>query len=148
MKRITELVESAAALPRPAAAPAGSPESLADALTARMLAEPAIDRLVPKDKREMMQTNHVNHFRYMDSLAGIYSPDSFVQTVVWAMSAYRAHGFAIGYWDRMLRHCLDVLKENSPAAHDGIAAQYRWILEHLGDLEPLTAPESEKENAV
>lgn len=141
MTTITELVQDAEAISAPVSTSCDDViDVLSAKITSRMLDEPDIDELVPESKLSMMRDNHVNHLRYMESLPCVYTPQSFVQTVIWAMSTYRGHGFAIGYWDKMLRHCLEVLAEDAPETYAATAPFYEWILRNLDALDPLTAP--------
>lgn len=146
MQDISDLIASASTLPRPetveGAGPPPSLSNLARQLDDRMLAEPDIDRLVPPEKQPMMRENHRNLTMYMETNLELFDPTSFVNTVIWAMTTYRSHGFAVGYWDKMLPHCIDLLGKVATPQSDHAVAYYRWIHMNLDSLAELTRPEA------
>ncbi|WP_018125517.1 hypothetical protein [Desulfovibrio oxyclinae] len=141
-----EFLKDSLALDRPAAPEAVSSQdihlSMAPALNERMEKEPDLDLIVPFEKRGMMRENHINHFRYMHSVARVFSHGDFVETVAWAMRTYRGHGFALEYWRRMLPHCIELCQSRLPLQESRfLVGLYEWILGNIQELDPLTAPE-------
>ncbi len=79
----------------------------------------------------MMEDNHRNHARFMESLMALYSPEVLVDTVLWVFRAYRAHGFQLTYWPAQLDTWVDVLRSHLSAdAFKEIYPFYHWMIVH------------------
>ena len=92
------LIESASAITPPSQATSQSLTGLADAmaseLSRRMLEKDNLEELIGKDNQSLMVMNHENHFNYISTLASLYDPVSFVETVIWVFRTYIARGFS------------------------------------------------------
>ncbi len=127
------LLDSAAKLKQPSAKSAKEYSEHRDKLAAEMNiimnARKDIDKMIGQDNKEMMQDNHRNHARFMESLFVAYSPETFVKTVIWVFKAYRSHGFNISYWPAQLDTWVELLKkELSPEAFEEIYHFYNWMI--------------------
>ncbi len=80
----------------------GKLELCAAELTAALRVRSDLEDLIGEGNMGVMEMNHTNHFRYMNSLAALYDPTSFVETVLWVFRTYRARGFNVQYWEVML----------------------------------------------
>lgn len=139
MNTYESLVAEAARLPQAEAAVADEIEveahGLGAALDRAMLASGRVEELVGEGNLEMMQDNHRNHFHYMASVLRLPDAESFVDTVLWVIRTYRAHGFAPGYWEAMLPAALTVLGERvSTEAIRAATPYYKWLLERFPAL--------------
>ena len=77
----------------------------------------------------MMEDNHRNHARFIESLFYAYNPSVLVDTVLWVFRAYRSHGFQLTYWPAQLDTWVEVLrKELSPEAMEAVYPFYRWMI--------------------
>ncbi len=75
-----------------------------------------------------MEDNTRNFTRFMESLFYAYKPEIFVETVLWAVRTYRAHGFPQVYWPANLGTFIEVNHEAlSASAFAEIYPFYRWI---------------------
>ena len=107
-------------------------EALAVAITDRLLARHDIDRLVGPENQEMARTNGRNFPRFMTALMGQYNPQVLVNTCVWAMKTYQAHGFLPAYWPAHLDLWVETLgRELSPKAAAEIVPFFSWILVNI-----------------
>jgi hypothetical protein len=128
-----ELIQSAAGLKQPSPEATAEYSSKADAM-ATMLNErfgrrTDIVHLIGEGNLEMMQGNHRNHYRFMISLFGHYSPEVFTETVLWVFRAYHNHGFQLTYWPAQLDAWLEIFKaELSPECFDQIYPFYHWMI--------------------
>ena len=120
-------------------------ESCAAALTQAMKLVPELDSLVGEGNLEVMETNHGNHFRYMNATTSLFDPISFVETILWVLRTYRARGFSVRYWEFMLPRASDILSRHlDPAHYEEIKPFYDW----LGGNVPAVARLGEKESSV
>ena len=104
----------------------------AAALNAAMTAMPDFAGLVGPGNENLARSNHLNHFRYMASLAAVFDPTSFVEAVVWVLRTYRAQGFILAYWDRMLPQAMQILSEDlSPEHAAEVLPIYQWLMDHM-----------------
>ena len=79
--------------------------------------------------RAMMEDNHRNHARFMETLFCAYNPAVLVDTVLWVFRAYRSHGFQLTYWPAQLDTWVGVLRrELSPQAFAEIYPFYHWMI--------------------
>lgn len=85
-------------------------EAFAAELNTYMDGRENLEELIGRDNKELMHSNHVNHFRYISSLAGLYDPQSFVETIIWVLRTYISHGISEHYWNVMLPACVDILR--------------------------------------
>ena len=130
-----QLVHSARAL-RPPSAPAfeaysAHQASLAEGVTAALLARPDLHRLIGEGNESMMRDNHRNHARFIASLGAGWDPDVLVDSVLWVFRAYTAHGFGPTYWSAQLNGWLDGIdRELGAEAATELAPLYEWMLLH------------------
>ncbi len=110
-------------------------EVMVQQLNELMLAVPGIDEIVPTEKQEMMQDNHHNQFRFMDSVYRSFSPEVLVNTMIWAFTTYRSHGFGVRYWDDLFPNILEVYRTRlSGPAYNELAPFYLWMNAHKADF--------------
>jgi hypothetical protein len=103
-------------------------EHLAAEMNRIMGGRPDIEYMVGGN-RAMMEDNHRNHARFIESLFFAHNPSVLVDTVLWVFRAYRSHGFQLTYWPAQLDTWVEVLrKELSPEAMEGIYPFYRWMI--------------------
>lgn len=103
-------------------------ERIAAEVNSLMKARPDLDRLIGPDNVAMMEDNHRNFARFTESLFLEFNPEVLVETVIWAISAYKAHGFKLTYWPAELDKFIEVLRgELSPEAFESIHPIYKWI---------------------
>ena len=77
----------------------------------------------------MMEDNHRNHARFMESIFTLYNPAVFVDTVLWVFRAYRSHGFQLTYWPAQLDTWVEVLRRKlSPEAFREVYPFYNWMI--------------------
>lgn len=132
----TGLKKSAAALreasPQAASAFGSVVEACAADLTQSMKLVPHLESLVGEGNLEVMETNHVNHFRYMSATCALFDPESFVETVLWVLRTYRARGFSVRYWDVMLPKAMEILGSRLiPSDYEEIRPLYEWLLDNI-----------------
>ncbi len=137
------LLESAARLRQPDPGAAGEfngkRDILAERLNRTMTARPDLERLIGRDNRKMMEDNSRNFMRFMDSMYQGYSPEVFVETVLWVFRAYRAHGFQTTYWPANLDTCVEILREElSPDAFQSVYPFYDWLIVNVPVFVKLT----------
>lgn len=78
----------------------------------------------------VMENNHENHARFMQSLFMNYDPETFVNIICWVYRAYRSHGFNPDYWPLQLSTWLALYREHlSKETYEAIVPLYRWILD-------------------
>ena len=103
-------------------------------------------RLIGTKNFSMAEDNNRNFARFMDSLFSDYSPDVFVDTVLWVFRAYRSHGFQTTYWATNLNIWVDMLKDRLPGeAFNQIYPFYNWLIINIPIFTSLTdedVPES------
>ena len=118
-------------------------EKLSAQGSARLAQREDLDRLVGKGNRDMAEDNNRNFPKFMESLFSNYSPEVFVDTVLWVFRAYRSHGFHTTYWATNLNLWIDMLKtELTPGAFDQIAPFYNWLIINIPQFTALTDPGS------
>lgn len=129
----SELIGSASGIHVPsteAAAEFRSKRELISSKVSQMLAgRPDLERLIGPGNQAMMEDNHRNHGRFMESLFHRFSGETLVETVLWVFRAYRAHGFHLSYWPAQLDAWVAVLqKELSEPAFQEIYPLYHWMI--------------------
>ncbi len=127
-----ELLKSARKLKQPSKEAAGEFTEKVDRIALgvidRMNNRPDLDKLIGDNNRSMMEDNTRNFTRFMDSLFHEYKPGVLVETVLWAVRTYRAHGFLQAYWPANLDTFVEVNRENlSESAFAEIYPFYKWI---------------------
>ncbi|MBR9973973.1 MAG: hypothetical protein KFF77_00185 [Bacteroidetes bacterium] len=107
----------------------GRRELLAASFNQRFSTRPDLEQLVGAGNMLMMENNHRNHLRFMESMFTRWNPEVYVDTILWVYRAYRAHGFRLAYWPAQLDAWIELFrKELSPEAFAEIEPYYRWIL--------------------
>jgi hypothetical protein len=103
-------------------------ERLAAEMNRSMGARPDVDYMVAGNLA-MMEDNHRNHARFIESLFYAYDPAVLVDTVLWVFRAYRSHGFQLTYWPAQLDTWVEVLRrELSPQSMEEVYPFYRWMI--------------------
>lgn len=103
-----------------------------------MLARPDLDALIGPDNRPMMLDNHKNHALYFESMLLTYDAELHLDTVLWVLRTYMAHGFAKEYWAVQLPVWSAAIEAELPGE---TAAQirpfYDWLAANLDALAEL-----------
>jgi hypothetical protein len=95
----------------------------------RMLEREDIHELVGAKNLEMMENNHANHLRFMESIFKQFHAKVLVETILWVFRAYRSRNFHVNYWVAELNVFVEVLKKQlSPEAFDAIYPMYHWMI--------------------
>lgn len=98
-----------------------------------------LDKLIGENNFSMAEDNNRNFARFMDALFTEYSPEVFVDTVLWVFRAYRSHGFQTTYWAANLNIWVDILKEElSKKAFEQIYPFYNWLIINIPTFTNLT----------
>ena len=120
----------------------GKVELCAAELTAALNARPDLEELIGAGNMSVMEMNHINHFRYMNSLAALYDPKSFVETVLWVFRTYRARGFNVKYWEIMLPEAMIILRQHLGDAHyHELGQYYEWLHANIQTFASLSETE-------
>lgn len=110
-------------------------ERIVEQVDALMLARPDLDALIGALNRPQMQRNHLNHSLFMEALFADYDASRLLETVLWVLPAYQAHGFKQGYWDAQLAAWQTALAEQlDPEVWQQISPIYAWIRKHLDTI--------------
>lgn len=133
------LIAKAAELTKPSTAAAGEygerGQALASAVTSRLGSRPDLAELIGPDNVELMADNHANHVLYMESVFHSFNPGLFVETLIWVVRTYLAHGFSPDYWRVQLPLFREAADENLSAETVAeIEPFYRWLEDHLDEL--------------
>ena len=114
--------------------------ALAGSLNRRMAARQDLIALIGSGNAELMEVNHSNHFQYIASLALLYDATTMVETVIWVIRTYTAHGFSLRYWDIMLPEASQVLLEHLPPEQfREVQVIYAFISRHFTDFATIAA---------
>lgn len=127
-----ELLATAALLPQPSKSAAeeyaAKGERLAAEMNRIMGARPDAAYMVGGNLA-MMEDNHRNHARFIESLFLAYNPAVLVDTVLWVFRAYRSHGFQLTYWPAQLDTWVEILRrELSEESMQEIYPFYHWMI--------------------
>lgn len=138
-----QLILSAQEIEQPSEQTAAALDRIAEicaaALTAYMLEQKNWAELIGPGNLEVMEANHLAHFRYMASIAHLFDATSFVETVLWVFRTYRARGFQVAYWQNMLPKSKRILKQLcEPAVYDQIRPIYDWLITHIPSFKELS----------
>lgn len=107
---------------------AGKSDLLVSKMNSVMSQRKDILEIVGENNLDMMRDNHSNHARFMASIFNQYSPEVFVETILWVFRAYRSHGFTTNYWAAQLNLWIDIIKlDLSPEAISEIIPYYEWM---------------------
>ncbi|MBN2344651.1 MAG: hypothetical protein JXX29_13725 [Deltaproteobacteria bacterium] len=88
-----------------------------------------VNNLVGEKNIQMAHDNNRNFARFMIAMFENYTPDVFVETVLWVFRAYRAHGFQTTYWPANLNIWLEILKtELQPETYKALYPFYNWLI--------------------
>lgn len=109
-------------------------DEIAAELNRRMYQRPDLERLIGTENESMMEDNHRNQMRFMESQFLNFSASVLVETVFWVLSAYPAHGFSQAYWPAVLDEATGVMKEMlSESSYAELYPFYHWlIIRHPG----------------
>lgn len=104
-------------------------DEYASHLNELMLKRDDLTKLIGIDGQTMMQDNHRNHVRFMESIFLAYDPEVLVDTVLWVFRAYRSHGFNLAYWPAFIGTCINqIKKEFTEETYNQIYPFYNWLL--------------------
>jgi hypothetical protein len=107
-----------------------------------MLARPDLEELIGPGNAAMMQDNHHNHSRFVESILRHPNPEVLVDTVLWVYRAYRSHGFRLTYWPAQLNAWVEVIKrELSEETFRAIYPLYNWFIVNQAAFVKLTDAE-------
>lgn len=111
-------------------------------LTAILSGRPDLEDLIGPGNLSVMEMNHANHFRYMMSVAALFDPKSFVETVLWVFRTYRARGFSVRYWEVMLPEAMGILRRHMGDDYlQGLEPYYEWLLANIPAFAELSETE-------
>lgn len=117
-------------------------EACAAALTAALRQRPDLETIIGAGNLPVMESNHINHFKYMGSTSALFDPASFVETVLWVVRTYRARGFTVSYWDIMLPLAMNILQTTLRPPHfEEVAPFYRWLTDNIETIARLSETE-------
>lgn len=120
----------------------GQADACAVELSTAMRRFPDLADFIGEGNAETMDTNHVNHFRYMSSAAALFDPTSFVETVLWVLRTYKARGFSARYWKVMLPEAEAILgRRLEPEHFEMIRPFYAWLQENIDAFDRLSEAE-------
>lgn len=103
-------------------------DTLIQLMNEKMLSRSDISELVGEKNIDMMKDNHANHARFIASLLKEYTPEVFVDTVLWVFRAYQSRDFHSNYWAAQLNSWIEVLKkELSEKSFNEILPYYEWM---------------------
>ena len=141
-----DLRRTAAELKAPSSEALGEYAAKRDMLVAEvnriMLSRPDLEELIGPGNTAMMQDNHSNHSRFVESILRYPNPDALVETVLWVYRAYRSHGFRLTYWPAQLNAWVEVLKrELSEETFRAIHPLYDWFIVNQAAFVKLTDAE-------
>ena len=115
-------------------------DALASALNRRMGARQDLASLIGSGNQDLMEVNHANHFKYIASLASLYDAKTMVETIIWVIRTYIAHGFSPRYWDVMLPEATQVLSQHLPPDDvRQVQVIYDFISRHFADFSHIAA---------
>ena len=98
-----------------------------------------LDKLIGENNEDMAGDNNRNFARFMNALFSDYSPEVFVDTVLWVYRAYRSHGFQTTYWATNLNIWVDLLRQElSEEAFSQIYPYYNWLIVNIPIFTKLT----------
>lgn len=106
-------------------------DEIAVELNRRMGQRPDLDRLIGEGNHNMMEDNHRNQTRFIESQMMHFSPEVLVETIMWVMSAYPNHGFTKAYFPAVLDEATGVIKDLlSEKAYEEVYPFYHWMIVH------------------
>jgi hypothetical protein len=101
-----------------------------------------LEELIGPGNSSVMEMNHANHFRYMISVAALFDPKSFVETVLWVFRTYRARGFSVRYWEVMLPEARGILYRHMGDDYlRELGPYYEWLLANIPAFADLSETE-------
>jgi hypothetical protein len=128
-----ELIAEAAALPQPSSEAvkefAEKRERLVSLFNAEFGKRSDLDVMIGANNLLMMEDNHRNHARFMESIFQYTAPKVLVDTILWVYRTYRSHGFTLAYWPAQLDSWVELYRrELSPATFREIEVFYNWMI--------------------
>ncbi len=101
---------------------------LIETMNKTMLNRSDIKCLVGEDNINMMEDNHANHARFMESIFENYIPEILVDTVLWVFRAYRSRNFTSTYWAAQINTWIKIYsKELTEKTYEEIHPYYKWM---------------------
>jgi hypothetical protein len=101
---------------------------LVELMNKKMLERPDLNEMVGESNINMMKDNHANHARFLESIFYNYSPEVFLDTVLWVFRAYRSRNFNSTYWAAQLNTWIQIHKEHlSENCFKSIYPYYNWM---------------------
>ena len=94
---------------------------------------------------QLLQDNHANHLKFMESTFMHYNPKVFVESILWVFKTYRSRNFNPKYWSTIMNSWLNVHKQNlSEESFFEIQPFYTWMQRYV----PLFNKEAEQSLAI
>lgn len=107
---------------------AASKDKMLARMNEKMKSRKDINEIVGESNLEMMEDNHANHLRFIESMFIAYDPEVMVDTILWVFRAYRSRNFSSTYWAAQLNNWLLVFKEElSEKCYADIFPYYEWM---------------------
>lgn len=104
-------------------------EQLVAKFNAQFATRPDLLNLIGEGNKEMMEDNHRNHARFLESIFGHHSAEVLVDTILWVFRAYRSHGFNLTYWPAQLDSWIELYRtELTPQTFSEIEPFYNWMI--------------------
>ncbi|MFA6233716.1 MAG: hypothetical protein WC824_05920 [Bacteroidota bacterium] len=90
---------------------------------------PDLIHLIGEGNQAMMEDNHRNHARFLESIFGHHSAEVLVDTILWVFRAYRSHGFKLTYWPAQLDSWIELYRtELTPETFREVEPFYNWMI--------------------
>jgi hypothetical protein len=128
-----DLITEAAALPQPSLEAvkefAENRERLVSLFNTEFGKRPDLARMIGETNQLMMEDNHRNHARFMESMFQFHAPKVLVDTILWVYRTYRSHGFTLAYWPAQLDSWVELYRrELSAETLREIEPFYNWMI--------------------
>ena len=105
----------------------------------------AVQLLGGEQNLDMMQDNHMNHARFIESILRNFNAEVLLDTVLWVFVAYRSRGFHDTYWAAQLNLWMKTIKEElSPASYEAVLPIYEWMQLNIPHFVALADKSKEK----
>lgn len=102
--------------------------AMADTVTALVQDHPQRTDWVDDDRLSMMADNHRNHGLFIASHLNAPIDVVFVDTILWALRAYRSHGFGQGYWPVQIAAWQTAVRQHLPSTCQNPVTRFYDVL--------------------
>ncbi|MFZ1730153.1 MAG: hypothetical protein WBQ23_14595 [Bacteroidota bacterium] len=104
-------------------------EELVAKFNAQFSTRSDLNHLIGEGNQAMMEDNHRNHARFLESIFGQHSGEVLVDTILWVFRAYRSHGFNLTYWPAQLDSWIELYRsELTPQTFSEVEPFYNWMI--------------------